>query len=191
MLYALVGPGGGGKSAVARKLIELCRENNHFLAPVDPDQMVSIFEAKLMLAHGGDPLDRDSDLYRNIARQARVDSMYMYCDFLMQEGLEPLIIAPMTSETKNGVLSHTLANRFNIKRSDIHIAYLDTPHDVLKERVLRRNRKEDSHKIEHWDEYISRLPTKEQVALDSNVYIVDNSGSVCNVAKTVFNYFNS
>lgn len=60
--------------------------------------MVSIFEAKLMLAHGGDPLDRSSDLYRTVARQARVDSVYMYCDFLMRESLEPLIIAPMTSD---------------------------------------------------------------------------------------------
>ena len=73
----------------------------------------------------------------------------------------------------------------------LKIAYLDTPHDTLKERVLRRNRKEDTHKINNWDEYTNRLPTRAQVAKDSNILIVDNSGKVCDVAKKVFEYFKS
>ncbi len=189
MLFVIVGSGGSGKSSVARRVIKMCHDRNHFLSPVDPDFMFNIFEAKLMEANNLNPLDRDSDDYRRVARDARVQSMYMYCDFLIKQKLEPLIIAPMSSEVKNGVLTKNLMERFNLKKEDIKIVYLHTPEEFLKRRVLKRQRREDVNKLEDWDGYIKRQPTLEDIKKDDNVKIIDNSDDLSQVSFQVFKHF--
>ncbi|MBO2945913.1 AAA family ATPase [Paenibacillus sp. F411] len=176
-LVFFVGVAGTGKTTVAKKLA--VRIPAAFL---DRDTVGGRFVEKFLESNGLDPNDRDSAFYKEHLRDLEYDTTKDICIENLNAGQNVFMISPFTSELKNpqwmeDVLSAAGRSKQEVDVKVVVVALEDM--ELQKERIIDRQTERDQWKLEHWDDFKTRVNFVPEVNWDipeSSILVFDNSG---------------
>ncbi|MFD0359925.1 AAA family ATPase [Nocardia sp. GCM10030253] len=148
---------GSGKSTAATYLAAQVQA-----IVLDKDSFAPRLEQDVMRALGGDPFDRDSEVYRSVVSPGVYDG-------LIRMGLgigicHPVVLdAPFLSVIREAAvaglrLGQHLRGRTRTPDSlVVHTIWLDSPAGRVKERMIDRGAERDAPKLADWDAYRSAV----------------------------------
>ena len=129
---------------------------------LDKDSFAPRLEQDVMRALGGDPFDRDSDLYRSVVSPGIYDG-------LVRTGLgigrrHPVVLdAPFLSVIRHaGDTGVSLAQHVRMTASApeslaVHTVWIDSPAARIRERMIARGAERDAPKLADWAGYRSKV----------------------------------
>ncbi|MFX0578863.1 AAA family ATPase [Nocardia nepalensis] len=148
---------GSGKSTAAAYLAV----RSH-ASVLDKDSFAPRLEQDVMRALGGDPFDRDSDVYRSVVSPGIYDG-------LVRTGLgigirHPVVLdAPFLSVIRQAAdIGVSLAQHLRMKVSvpeslTVQTIWIDSSAAQIRERMIARGAERDAPKLADWDSYRSKV----------------------------------
>lgn len=180
-LCILAGVAGSGKSTLAPLVLDKCAQKGLLLCPLDPDVMYGPMERALLTLAGSAPDDRDSEVFKLLARPARYEGLWQCAKFILDSGRDVMLIAPFSAEAKAGLLLQTAVSRVG-RQHQVDAVWIYASEARRKQRVIERNRKEDAVKLANWDEYEKKLPKPEHI---KGIPLVENEADIEKTADDV------
>lgn len=185
-LFIMAGVAGSGKSALAPFVLNECKKRNLNLTPLDPDILYGPMERTLLTVAGVDPNDRDSNIFKLLARPARYEGLWNASKFLLDHGCDVLLIAPFSKEAKEGVIKQNALKQIGTQHH-VGAVWIYASESVRRQRIIARARPEDAVKLENWEQYESSLPSEKVI---DGIEMVKNEGSLEDSALKVLSAWN-
>lgn len=185
-LFIMAGVAGSGKSALAPFVLNECKKRSLNLTPLDPDVLYGPMERTLLTVAGVDPNDRDSSIFKLLARPARYEGLWNASKFLLDHGCDVLLIAPFSKEAKEGLIKRHALEQIGCHHQ-VEAVWIYASESVRKQRIVNRARAEDSVKLENWARYESGLPSEKII---DDIVMVKNEGSLEVAALKVLSAWN-
>jgi predicted kinase len=158
----ILGHAGSGKTQIAKKWIKERIKLGEAWCLMDKDTTGQVLSAALMKSLGLDPMDKDSVEYKNNVRDLEYEACLAIAREQLYMGVNVVLPGPWNKEIISGKVFNNVDLNFPEKTQTRHI-YLDVPEDIIKDRIFARNSRRDDWKLEHWDEYKTRLVKPEEI----------------------------
>ena len=98
-----------------------------------------------------------------------------------------VVVAPFTNEIQNCFdYFDEVEEQARLRDYDIYFIHIKVDEDELKSRIIKRNKPEDKHKIENWDNYVQRFKEND---LRTSVKIFVNA-NIDDTIEDIINYIN-
>ena len=150
-LILVASPPASGKTFISKQLAK----NLKHVVYLDKDTLIVLSKQIFMVAN--QEYNRSSDFFEANIR----DYEYECVVDLALEALEyddiVLINAPFTREVRNREYMCALKEKLVPKNACLTVIWIQTPVERVKKWMIERNSDRDKWKLEHWDEYISRV----------------------------------
>ncbi|MFF2819648.1 AAA family ATPase [Kitasatospora cineracea] len=161
------GYAGSGKTEFARFLTQLTG-----WPLLDKDPLTRPLVERLLVALGGDPNDRNSNLYREQVRGIEYDCLMQAAWANITCGISSVLSAPFISEMTSAEWMQRLTNRCTALGVDVAPIWVQCDPESMREYITFRSAARDAWKLQRWDEYIGGIDTELRPAVPH--LVVDN-----------------
>lgn len=176
----------GGMPAVGKTTIgyELAAKLN--LPILDKDKICDLY-TNYVVSKETFPNDRSSELYTKILRNIEYDIMFNLGLEQVKCGLSPILVSPFSSEfiSKEKLLDYKKRLKSVDPEFNLETILIKGDPEIIQERIIKRNRKEDYVKIKKWLEYIQNKMEFQKIA-EQNVEASFFTGDSC--LEEILNY---
>jgi predicted kinase len=151
-LILVVSPPACGKTFISKKIAE----NAKHMVYLDKDTLIPL--SKKIFEAAGEEINRSSDFFEEWVRNPEYDVVLdLAYDALRYEDYV-LVNAPFTREIHTAEYLKALRDRFHDGLgAQLVIIWVKTSPETCHQRMIDRNSDRDTWKLEHWDEYISKI----------------------------------
>ncbi len=160
-LILVTSPPASGKTYISK---QLAKALNHVVY-LDKDTLIVLSHQIFKVANA--EVNRSSDFFEQNIRNYEYDAVLA----LAMEALEyddiVLINAPFTREIRDVAFVEDLNQKLVEKDARLTVIWVETAVEVVKQRMIDRNSSRDTWKLEHWDEYISKVDFAIPASLDN------------------------
>ncbi|WP_042404686.1 AAA family ATPase [Streptacidiphilus carbonis] len=146
------GYAGSGKSEFARFLTQLTG-----WPLLDKDPLTRPLVEKLLVALGGDPNDRHTDLYREQVRPTEYDCLMQAAMANINCRISSVLTAPFITEMTDREWMQRLTNRCASLGVDVAPIWVQCDPESMREYITFRSAARDAWKLQRWDEYIKTV----------------------------------
>lgn len=181
----LTGPGGSGKTSLAKAFVFKKLAQRQLWTMVDKDTTSKAYCDFILKSTGHDPNDRDSPWYKEHLRDLDYQSAIDVAEEQLDLGFNVVMPGPWTKEIENNTLNSKIFNSF----SDISVIKIGLLIDKeeLKKRILKRGLDRDAVKLKDLDSFVEKACKTNQQNLD---FMVDCSLSFSSQLKLIDQYVN-
>ncbi|MFF4448192.1 AAA family ATPase [Streptomyces sp. NPDC001502] len=152
VLILVGGYAGSGKTELARFFVQLTG-----WPLLDKDPLTRPLVEQLLIALGGDPNDRHTDLYRTRVRAAEYDCLMRSAMANIQSGISTVLSAPFIAEMTDPTWMQRLANRAGSLGADVFPVWVRCDEESMREHIAFRSADRDAWKLQRWDEYMATI----------------------------------
>ena len=150
-LILVTSPPACGKTYISKQLAAALKH----IVYLDKDTLIPL--SKQIFAVANQPYNRSSDFFEQYIRDLEyVVSLDLAMEALQYEDLV-LINAPFTREIRDLEYIQGLRKQLAAKGAELAVIWVETRPEVCHQRMINRASDRDTWKLEHWDEYISRI----------------------------------
>ncbi|GAA4413557.1 hypothetical protein GCM10011450_23830 [Advenella faeciporci] len=171
----ILGHAGTGKSVLTTRFIRQQLQRQHTWCVLDKDTVGEYWTGPFLQACGQDPNDRDSPFFKEKIRDLQYKSTLLIGKEQLELGLNVVFPGPWSRELASGALFSAMALGLPANTRLIHV-WLDLPHEIRKERIIKRADPRDQWKLEHWGDYIQSLK-KPPAVEEGKIPVLDASSS--------------
>lgn len=176
------GQPGTGKTTIGKYFAEYLD-----IAFFDKDIICDDLTFYIMSHLYGKQHDKDGDDYKNNVRDLEYKTVKNIMIAQFELNLSFVVVAPFTNEIQNGFdYFDDIEEQAKIREYDIYFIHIKVDDEALKERVIKRNKPEDKHKIENWSVYVQRFKENN---LRNPVKIFVNT-NIDDTIEDIINYIN-
>ncbi|MFJ9447159.1 AAA family ATPase [Kitasatospora sp. NPDC101235] len=161
------GYAGSGKTEFARFLAQLTG-----WPLLDKDPLTRPLVERLLVALGGDPNDRHTDLYREQVRNVEYDCLMQAAWANINCRISTVMTAPFIAEMANEDWMQRLTNRCASLGVDVAPIWVQCDPESMREYVTFRSAARDAWKLQRWDEYLKTIDVDLRPAVPH--LVVDN-----------------
>ncbi|MER5642181.1 AAA family ATPase [Kitasatospora sp. NPDC002227] len=161
------GYAGSGKTEFARFLTQLTG-----WPLLDKDPLTRPLVEQLLVALGGDPNDRHTDLYRERVRNVEYDCLMQAAWANINCRISTVLSAPFISEMTNPDWMRRLTNRCASLGVDVAPIWVRCDPESMREYITFRSAARDAWKLQRWDEYLQTIDVDLRPAVPH--LVVDN-----------------
>ena len=156
-LIFLCGHAGTGKTTLARRLVrELKDRSEDSYCMLDKDTLYGNYSSSVMGVLTGNPNDRDSPLYLQHLRDPEYAGLLDTARDNLDLDCNVFVVGPLSREIRE----HKLIDREWLRvpeQTAISIVWVHLQEDEARRRIEKRGNPNDQWKLEHWDQYRTRL----------------------------------
>ena len=157
-----------GKTKLSKRL---ATEIKHIVY-LDKDTLIPL--SKQIFAVADEPYNRSSEFFQKQVRDYEYDViMDLAFEALKYENLV-MVNAPFTQEIRDDEYIAKLREKLKDYGAKLTVIWIVTDPEVCHLRMIKRNSDRDVWKLEHWDEYISKVNFK----IPENLRDPDDEGSL-------------
>ena len=157
-----------GKTKLSKRL---ATEIKHIVY-LDKDTLIPL--SKQIFAVADEPYNRSSEFFQKQVRDYEYDViMDLAFEALKYENLV-MVNAPFTQEIRDDEYIAKLREKLKDYGAKLTVIWIVTDPEVCHQRMIKRNSDRDVWKLEHWDEYISKVNFK----IPENLRDPDDEGSL-------------
>ena len=139
---------------------------------LDKDTLIPL--SKQIFAVADEPYNRSSEFFQKQVRDYEYDViMDLAFEALKYENLV-MVNAPFTQEIRDDEYIAKLREKLKDYGAKLTVIWIVTDPEVCHQRMIKRNSDRDVWKLEHWDEYISKVNFK----IPENLRDPDDEGSL-------------
>ena len=150
-LILVTSPPACGKTFISKRLAAALKH----VVYLDKDTLIPL--SKQIFAVANQPYNRSSDFFEIYIRDLEyVVTLDLAMEALQYEDLV-LINAPFTREIRSPAYIEKLRAELAVRGAELSIIWVETRPEVCHQRMISRASDRDTWKLEHWDEYISRI----------------------------------
>lgn len=150
-LILVTSPPACGKTFISKQLAAALKH----IVYLDKDTLIPL--SKQIFAVANQPYNRSSDFFEQYIRDLEyVVTLDLAMEALQYEDLV-LINAPFTREIRDLEYINNLRKTLATKGAELTVIWVETRPEVCHQRMISRASDRDTWKLEHWDEYISRI----------------------------------
>lgn len=140
-----------GKTFISKQLAAALRH----IVYLDKDTLIPL--SKQIFAVAGQPYNRSSDFFERYIRDLEYEvTLDLAMEALQYEDIV-LINAPFTREIRNPEYIAGLRKNLAVRGAELVIIWVETRPEICHQRMISRASDRDSWKLDHWDEYISKI----------------------------------
>lgn len=143
---------GSGKTELARFFVQLTG-----WPLLDKDPLTRPLVERLLVALGGDPHDRHSELYREQVRPVEYDCLMQSALANMRCGISSVLSAPFIAEMTDAKWMQRLVNRAGSLGVDVYPVWVQCDEESMREYITFRSAARDAWKLQRWDEYMATV----------------------------------
>lgn len=175
-LVFFVGVAGTGKTTVALELA-----NKIPAAFLDRDTIGGRFVEMILEMKGLDVNDRDSEFYKKNLRDLEYDTAKDICIENLAAKQNVFMISPFTAELKNREWIEEVISAAGLSKNEVDVKVIVVTLEDMKlqkERIIDRQTERDNWKLEHWDDFKTRVEFVPEINWDipeSSILVFDNS----------------
>ncbi|MEN2435464.1 AAA family ATPase [Weeksellaceae bacterium A-14] len=159
-LLLVTSPPASGKTYISQKLAERLKH----VVYLDKDTLIPL--SKQIFAVAGQPYDRSSDFFeKNIRDYEYITIVNLALEALKYDNIA-LINAPFTREIRSPEYINQLKDKLKRMDAKLTVIWLVTDPEVVHQRMIARNSDRDTWKLQHWDEYISKVDFSVPATID-------------------------
>ena len=162
------GYAGSGKSEFARFLSAVTG-----WTILDKDTLTRALVEQLLLAHGGDPNDRQTQLYLEKVRPYEYRCMLDAAMENLKAGVSTVLTAPFLKELTDPNWVVRFKNRCKTYNASFFVVWVRSDVESMYDYISYRGAARDAWKLAHWDEYAASI--NPALRPDFPHYLVDNS----------------
>ncbi|WP_326681023.1 AAA family ATPase [Streptomyces sp. NBC_01237] len=152
VLILVGGYAGSGKTELARFVVQLTG-----WPLLDKDPLTRPLVERLLVALGGDPNDRHTDLYRENVRPVEYDCLMQSAMANVKCGISTVLSAPFIAEMTDPAWMERLANRAGAMGVDVYPIWVRCDEESMREYITFRSAARDGWKLQRWDEYTATI----------------------------------
>ena len=150
-LILVTSPPACGKTFISKQLAAALKH----IVYLDKDTLIPL--SKQIFTVANQPYNRSSDFFEEYIRDLEyVVTLDLAMEALQYEDLV-LINAPFTREIRDLDYIAKLRKDLATKGAELAVIWVETRPEVCHQRMISRASDRDTWKLEHWDEYISRI----------------------------------
>ncbi|WP_329391487.1 AAA family ATPase (plasmid) [Streptomyces sp. NBC_01351] len=167
VLILVGGYAGSGKTELARFFVQLTG-----WPLLDKDPLTRPLVEKLLMALGGDPNDRHTDLYKTQVRPVEYDCLMQSAMANIRCGISTVLSAPFIAEMTDPAWMQRLTNRAGSMGVDVFPVWVRCDEESMREYIGFRSAARDAWKLQRWDEYLATIDLEVRPAVSH--LVVDN-----------------
>ncbi|MFJ1751157.1 AAA family ATPase [Streptomyces sp. NPDC088116] len=167
VLILVGGFAGSGKTELARFLTQLTG-----WPLLDKDPQTRPLVERLLVALGGDPNDRHTELYRTEVRPVEYDCLMQAAYANIRCGISTVLSAPFIAEMTDPGWMQRLTNKCGARGVDVFPMWVQCDEESMREYITFRSAARDAWKLARWDEYVETVNLELRPAVPHMV--VDN-----------------
>ena len=156
-LIFICGHAGTGKTTLTKRLVrELNEETAESFCLLDKDTLYGNYSSSVMGVLTGNPNDRDSPLYLQHLRDPEYAGLLDTARDNLDLDCNVFVVGPLSREIRE----HKLIDREWLRvpeQTAISIVWVHLQEDEARRRIEKRGNPNDQWKLEHWDQYRTRL----------------------------------
>jgi predicted kinase len=152
VLIMVGGFAGSGKTELARFFVQLTG-----WPLLDKDPLTRPLVEKVLVALGGDPNDRHTELYRTQVRPLEYDCLMQSAMANIRCGISSVLSAPFIAEMTDPAWMQRLTNRAHALGVDVFPVWVRCDEESMREYITVRSAARDAWKLQHWDDYMSTI----------------------------------
>ena len=161
-LIFFCGHAGTGKTTLARRTIATLMQQAHLRCSgesfclLDKDTLYGQYSSSVMGVLTGNPNDRDSPLYLQHLRDPEYAGLLDTARDNLDLDCNVFVVGPLSREIRE----HKLIDRAWLRvpeQTAISIVWVHLQEDEARRRIEKRGNPNDQWKLEHWDQYRTRL----------------------------------
>ncbi|WP_406458603.1 AAA family ATPase [Streptomyces sp. NBC_00876] len=169
VLILVGGYAGSGKTELARFFVQLTG-----WPLLDKDPLTGPLVERLLVALGGDPNDRHTELYREQVRSVEYDCLMQAAMASIKCGISTVLSAPFIAEMTDPAWMQRLANRAAGLGVDLFPVWVRCDEESMREHITFRSAARDAWKLQRWDEYMATIdldlrPTVPHLVVDNSL----------------------
>lgn len=148
----LTGPGGSGKTSLAKAFVSYKLAHRELWTMVDKDTTSKAYCEFVLRSTGHDPNDRDSPWYKANLRDLDYQSALDVAKEQLELGFNVVMPGPWTKEIENETLTPEIF-KTNLDLKIIKVGLI-IEKEELKNRILKRKSPRDVVKLENLDKFV-------------------------------------
>ncbi|OQQ13091.1 ATPase [Streptomyces sp. M41(2017)] len=152
VLILVGGFAGSGKTELARFFVQLTG-----WPLLDKDPLTRPLVERLLVALGGDPNDRHTELYRKEVRSVEYDCLMQSAMANIKCGISTVLSAPFIAEMTDAAWMQRLSNRAASMGVDVFPVWVRCDEESMREYITFRSAARDAWKLQRWDEYMATI----------------------------------
>ncbi|NEC13191.1 AAA family ATPase [Streptomyces sp. SID8014] len=152
VLILVGGYAGSGKTELARFFVQLTG-----WPLLDKDPLTRPLVERLLVALGGDPNDRHTELYREQVRSVEYDCLMQSAMANIKCGISTVLSAPFIAELTDAAWMQRLTNKAAALGVDVFPVWVRCDEESMREYITFRSAARDAWKLQRWDEYMSTI----------------------------------
>lgn len=172
-LIILGGMPASGKTTVGKSVARSLK-----LPFLDKDTLCDIY-TNFVVERDTFPNDRSSDLYTKKLRNIEYEILFHVALEQVSLGLCPILVAPFSTEFRDEKKMKLLEDRLKSIDPEYELVsiLIHASPEKVKDQIIKRNRPEDSKKIEFWDSYINDKIEFQEKAKSIVNYVISDAES--------------
>ncbi len=148
---------------------------------LDKDPLTRPLVEGLLLALGGDPNDRHTELYRERVRPLEYECLMQSAYANVAGGISTVLSAPFIAEMTSEDWMARLFNRCEAKGVDVSPIWVECDPASMREYIGHRSAARDTWKLHQWDDYLKTIDPELRPVVPH--FVVDNrAGSAVSLA---------
>lgn len=174
-LILVVSPPACGKTFVSKKIAE----NAKHMVYLDKDTLIPL--SKKIFEVANEEYNRSSEFFEKWIRNPEYDVILDLAYSALRYEDNVLVNAPFTREIHDADFLQVLRKKLHEElNARLLIVWVSTRPDVCHQRMIKRNSDRDTWKLQHWDEYVSRIdfnipPILKNKELVDELFVFNNS----------------
>lgn len=174
-LILVVSPPACGKTFVSKKIAE----NARHMVYLDKDTLIPL--SKKIFEVANEEYNRSSEFFEKWIRDPEYDVILDLAYSALKYEDNVLVNAPFTREIHDADFLQVLRKKLHEElNARLLIVWVSTRPDVCHQRMIKRNSDRDTWKLQHWDEYVSRIdfnipPILKNKELVDELFVFNNS----------------
>lgn len=167
-LVLVAGFAGSGKTEFAKFLSSVTG-----WALLDKDVLTRPLVESMLIALGGDPNDRHSEIYRTEVRPVEYRCLANATFANIDNGISTVVTAPFLAEVADPHWLRRLMHRCATANAHLEIVWVGADPETMHTYLQKRDAARDTWKLNHWDDYLAQV----DVAMRPQIphFYVDNS----------------
>ncbi|MFJ9520651.1 AAA family ATPase [Kitasatospora sp. NPDC101801] len=139
---------------------------------LDKDPLTRPLVEGLLVALGGDPNDRHTNLYREKVRALEYECLMQSAYANVEGGISTILSAPFIAEMASADWMARLINKCEAKGVDVSPIWVQCDPESMREYISHRSAARDSWKLRQWDDYLKTIDTELRPVVPH--FVVDN-----------------